>query len=42
MHGIIYLYDVTPKVLAKQLFLSTDCDLHVMPCSPPGVATVAG
>ena len=29
-------------VLAKQLFASTYCDLHVMQCSPRGVATVAG
>ena len=31
-----------PKVLAMQLFPSTDCDLDVMQCSPPGVFTVAG
>ena len=31
-----------PKVLAKQLFPSTDCDLHFMQCPPPGVATVPG
>ena len=32
----------TPKVLAKQFFPSTDCDLHIMQCPPPRVPIVPG